>query len=148
MPTARRSQGLKLFWRLHRWLFHISGGRLGANLFGNKILMLTTVGHKSGQPRNITIYYYPYQNGHVIIGSNAGHDRHPAWYLNLKAQPEVTVQIGAQPVQMLAREAEGSEREKLWTDIVTNESSYADYQNMTQRMIPVVVLEPIESLAE
>ena len=49
---------------------------------------------------------------------------------------------------MLAREAEGSEREKLWTDIVTNESSYADYQNMTQRMIPVVVLEPIESLAE
>ena len=144
MPTARRTKGLTLFWRMHRWLFRTSGGRIGSKLFGNQILLLTTIGHKSGQPRAITIYYYPIKKGYLIIASNAGHDKHPAWYRNLRAQPEVTVQIGAQPVKMVAREAAGKEREKLCSHAIAKDASYADYQEQTDRKIPVIILEPTE----
>ena len=142
MATPSRSQ-LKLFWRLHRWLFQVSDGRLGKSIGGHKVLKLTTTGHRSGEPRAILIWYFPYENRFVIVASNAGYERHPAWYLNLQAQPAAEIQIGQKHIDVRARTAEGEERERLWSQITNEEESFVTYQDQTERQIPVVILDPV-----
>lgn len=90
------------------------------------------------------IYYFPYQDSQVIVGSNAGADYHPAWYLNLQATPEAEIQIGRERSKVTARTAEDEERESLWSEIVEEESSFLDYDKRTSRQFPVVILDPAE----
>lgn len=142
MPTPRRSSALKVFWRIHRWIYELTDGRLGSHLFSHDILKLIATGHRSGESRSILIYYYPYGDSFVIIGSNAGHTRHPAWYLNLQADPQGVVQIGRKRIPIRAREAEGEEREQLWSEISDSDPSYLEYQERTERRIPVMILDP------
>ena len=144
MPTSRRSILLTLFWRLHRWVYQTSDGRIGSSFFGTKILRLTAKGRHSGQPRAILISYFPYGSSYVIVGSNAGSDRHPAWYLNLLSDSEADIQIVRERGKVEARTAVGSERERLWSEIVKQERSYNEYQKRTSRQIPVVILDPID----
>lgn len=144
MPAARRSWLLILFWRLHRWIFQISDGRIGSSLLGHKVLQLTTKGHKTGEPRKIMIYYFLHQGSYVIVGSNVGSDRHPAWYLNLQADPVAEIQIGRERKKVVARTAKGEDRERLWSEIVEKDPNYAEYQSRTDRQIPVVILDPLE----
>ena len=148
MPAARRSKLLTLFWRLHRWVYHISDGRIGSSLYGTKILRLTAKGRQTGKPRAIMIYYFPYRGSYLIVGSNAGADRHPAWYLNLLSDPAAEIQIGRERRNIEARTAVGEERERLGAEIVKEEQSYIDYQKRTSRQIPVVILNPIDQIAD
>ena len=90
------------------------------------------------------IYYFLHQGCYVIVGSNVGSDRHPAWYLNLQANPLAEIQIGRERKKVVARTAEGEERERLWSEIVEEDPSYAEYQSRTDRQIPVVILDPVE----
>jgi deazaflavin-dependent oxidoreductase (nitroreductase family) len=78
----------------------------------------------------------------VVIGSHAGEPTHPAWFLNLQANPDVEVQVGSRTRPMRAREAEGEERDRLWRRIVETDHAYQEYQERVTRRIPVVVLEP------
>ncbi len=107
-------------------------------------LLLTTKGRKSGQPRSLPLIYGSVGDGYVIIASKGGMPSHPIWFLNLEANPECDLMVGAKAVRARARIAEGEEREKLWAQMVEIYPPYVDYQKSTERRIPVVVLDPID----
>jgi deazaflavin-dependent oxidoreductase (nitroreductase family) len=133
---------MELVWRLHAWLYRVSGGRVGASALGMPVLLLTTTGRKSGELRTNALTYLAKGNACVVIASYAGEPRHPSWWLNLETDPRARVQRGSGITPMRAREAEGEERERLWAEVVERMSGYATYQERTSRRIPVVVLEP------
>lgn len=131
---------LTLVWRLHRWLFRRSGGRVGGRLIGMPVLLLVTVGRRSGRPHTTALTYLRRGPDIVIIASNGGAQNHPDWFLNLRAHPEVEVDLGRRHLPMRAREATGPEREALWARVVQMNRRYAGYQARTKRRIPIVVL--------
>jgi len=107
-------------------------------------LLLTTVGRKSGKPRPLPLLYGEAGDSYIIIASKGGMPNHPIWYLNLEANPECDLMVGAKPVRARARVAEGEERERLWKQMEELYPPYTDYQkNAGERIIPVVVLDPI-----
>jgi deazaflavin-dependent oxidoreductase (nitroreductase family) len=117
------------------------------------VLLLITTGRKSGQPRPSTLYTFPHRvsrtgENYVVIASNAGHPSHPAWCLNLRADPNAIVHVAGRRFGVLAREAEGEERERLWAQIIAWDPDYAEYQGRTDRLIPVIILEPREGGGE
>ena len=106
-------------------------------------LLLTTKGRKSGKPLILPLIYRPTgDGGYCVIASKGGAPAHPAWFLNLQANPEVDVQVANNTFTATARVAEGEERERLWAMMVDYYAPYTDYQAATQRQIPVVVLQP------
>ena len=107
------------------------------------MLLLTHVGRKSGQVRVAPLLYVADGSRFVIVASNAGDDRPPAWWLNLKAKPDTTVQVGREKLSVRAREAEGQEAVQLWKLLVESYGPYRRYREKTSRTIPVIVLERI-----
>lgn len=105
-------------------------------------LLLTTKGRKSGEPRIAPLIYGEYESGYVIIASKGGSPKHPLWYLNLDADASCEIQVGAKHLVAKARVAEGAEREKIWAQMIEVYPPYIDYQQNTERQIPVVVLDP------
>ena len=128
---------------VHRTMMTLSGGKLGWTAGKMPVLELTVTGRKSGQPRS-TMLTTPWQDGETmaIIASAGGNDSHPAWFLNLRDEPSVTVRTEAVTQQMTARIVEGSERAAIWDAVTAKYKNYADYQSKTEREIPVVLLEP------
>ncbi|MBA6411991.1 nitroreductase family deazaflavin-dependent oxidoreductase [Parahaliea sp. F7430] len=106
-------------------------------------LLLTTLGRKSAEPLTIPLIYGKAGDGYCVIASKGGAPAHPAWFLNLEANPEVHVQVAADKFKAKARVAVGQEREALWQQMVDSYAPYAQYQAATERRIPVVVLEPL-----
>lgn len=106
-------------------------------------LLLTTKGRKSGKKLMIPLIYRPTgDGGYCVIASKGGAPSHPAWYLNLEADPEVQVKVANEEFGAVARVAQGDERERLWNAMVNYYAPYTDYQASTERLIPVVVLDP------
>ena len=141
MPSDRF---LHLMNRAHRILLAVSRGRLGWRASGMPMLELTTTGRKSGQKRS-TMLSSPLQRGGAIlvVASRGGDDRHPAWYLNLVANPSVDVVfVGGESQPMRARVETSAERAELWPLVTKDHRNYADYQSNTRREIPLVWLEP------
>jgi deazaflavin-dependent oxidoreductase (nitroreductase family) len=120
----------------------VSGGKLGKSFFGSPILLLTTTGRRTRQPRTWPLTYLQEGDRLTVIASNGGQPNHPAWYLNLWETPQVSVQLGDRVRTMIAQTAEGSERARLWSRVVEEYPAYAEYQRKTDRQIPVVVLHP------
>ena len=106
-------------------------------------LLLTTRGRKSGEPRSLPLIYGNHGDSYTIIASKGGDEAHPFWFLNLEAEPTCQLMVGAKPVSAIARIAEGAEREGIWEKMVEIYPPYVDYQKATDRVIPVVVLDPI-----
>jgi deazaflavin-dependent oxidoreductase (nitroreductase family) len=135
-----------LAWRAltdgHVRIYRLTGGRVGGRVRGVDILLLDHVGRKSGKPRTTPLLYIEDGENLVIVASKGGAAKHPAWWLNLQANPEAAVQVRGERRRVRAREAEGSERERIWPRLVEAWSDYANYQRRTERRIPVVVLEP------
>ena len=141
MPSDLQLKAMNTF---HRSLLKISGGRLGWRAGGMPVVELTTRGRKSGQPRRVMLTS-PVQEGDaiVIVASRGGDDTHPAWFLNLRDNPEVEVSLKGGPKQpMRARIADAGERARLWPKITADFKNYAQYQTKTEREIPLVFLEP------
>jgi len=135
---------LKTMNGVHRALLTLSGGRLGWNAMNMPGLELTTTGRKSGQRRSVMLTS-PVQEGTtlVVVASRGGDDQHPAWFLNLRDDPQVEVAMGGKPKQpMRARVADAGERARLWPLVTADHKNYADYQTKTEREIPLVLLEP------
>ena len=105
-------------------------------------LLLTTKGRKSGEPRSLPLIYGEAGDAYVVIASKGGMPDHPLWYLNLEADPSCDLMVGAKAVKARARVAQGDERERLWNQMVEVYPPYVDYQKATERVIPVVVLDP------
>ncbi len=107
-------------------------------------LLLTTKGRKSGKPRSLPLIYGESGAGHVIIASKGGMPSHPVWYLNLLAEPECEIMVGAKRIEVRARVAEGAERDRLWAQMAKIYPPYDEYQTRAAgRKIPVVVLDPV-----
>lgn len=128
--------------RLHRRLYRLTGGHLGRRLVGNDMLLLTTTGRHSGRPHTVPLLFLREGRTLVVIASYGGRDRHPSWYLNLVADPEVEVQLLKQHITARARTADPQERAWWWPRVIDAYGDYAVYQTRTERLIPVVLIEP------
>ncbi|MBX3098944.1 MAG: nitroreductase family deazaflavin-dependent oxidoreductase [Salinibacterium sp.] len=141
MPT---DFSMRVMNGVHRAIMTVTGGRRGWNLGGMPVLELTTTGRKSGQRRS-TMLTAPLVLGdsYVVVASRGGDDVHPAWFLNLRDNPEVDVVIEGRPSEhRVARILTGDERAKLWSQIAATHRNYAQYQTKTEREIPLVMLDP------
>ncbi|MBI1815452.1 MAG: nitroreductase family deazaflavin-dependent oxidoreductase [Deltaproteobacteria bacterium] len=142
MAAAKRNALVELFWKVHPRLYRWSGGRIGGRVVGLPVLLLTTTGRRSGHTHTKALTYLPTGDSYVVIASYLGEPHHPAWWLNLQSNPRAEIQVGNRQLAVVAREADGEERERLWNEIVSRQQDYAEYQSRTQRRIPVVVLDP------
>jgi len=134
---------LKTFGKLHIPLYRASRGRLFGRMDRAPVLLLTTVGRRSGRPRTAPVVYLADGERLIVIGSNAGHERAPAWSLNLEANPIADVELrGGERRQVRARIAAGEERAELWRKVNEMYSGFDDYSARTTREIRLFVLEP------
>jgi deazaflavin-dependent oxidoreductase (nitroreductase family) len=122
-----------------------SNGKKGHHWRGLDILLLTTTGRRSGNLRRTALIYGKDGDRYVIVASYGGKPEHPLWYLNLVADPQVTIQVGADVMTARAQTATAGERERLWKMMAAIFPTYEGYQGSTSREIPVVVLTPVAS---
>jgi deazaflavin-dependent oxidoreductase (nitroreductase family) len=123
--------------------FRENEGKVGGQFEGFPLLLLHTTGAKSGNERINPVAYRSDGDALVVFASKAGAPTNPDWYHNLRANPKVTVEIGADTRDMVARVAEGDERERIWTAQKTEFPGFAEYESKTDRQIPVVILDPV-----
>ena len=123
--------------------FRANGGKVGGQFEGAPLLLLHTVGAKSGQERVNPMMYRKVGDGVAVFASKAGAPTNPDWYHNLVANPRVSAEIGTQTTEFTARVAQGDERDRIWGEQKREYPGFADYETKTTRQIPVVILEPV-----
>ena len=127
----------------HTAVYRATGGLIGHRVPGAPpMLLLDHVGARSGKVRTTPLAYLRDGENVVLVASKGGHPRNPAWFHNLMANPDTTIQVGSERRAVHARLAEGEERARLWDEVVDLYGGYRDYQERTERQIPLVVLEP------
>ncbi len=146
-PRALNSAGtgvaIKWMSRVNTLAYKVSGGKVGGKfLQGAPVALLTTIGRKSGEPRVSPLLFLRDSDRVVLVASQGGRTNNPMWYLNLKANPKVTVQIKKEVLALTARDASEAERAQYWPELVAMYSSFEDYQNWTDRVIPIVICDP------
>ncbi|CAN5450742.1 nitroreductase family deazaflavin-dependent oxidoreductase [soil metagenome] len=144
---ARFSMGmsagaLRRLGRFNVPVYRLTRGRLMGRIGRAPVLLLTTTGRHSGEPRTSPVLFGREGEDLVVVGSNAGNSRPPAWALNLRADPEAEVQIRGSSHRVRARVAEGAEHGRIWARINDEYAGFADYALRTEREIPIFVLEP------
>jgi deazaflavin-dependent oxidoreductase (nitroreductase family) len=132
---------IKRIGKLHTLLYRCTFGLIGARMDGLDVLLLTTVGKKSGRPHCVPLPYFRDAERLLVVASYGGNARNPAWVSNIAANPDVQVQRGPRRWTTRAHVAQGAERERLWANITREFPRYAVYQTRTSREIPVIVLE-------
>lgn len=130
------------FIALNVFLYRLSGGRLMGKMGAAPILLLTTTGRKSGRIRTVPLLHVKERQSFAVVASSGGAPKHPAWYLNLEANPKVELQVGRERFAALARRATAEEKARLWPSLVAIYPRYEDYQMRTTRDIPVVIVTP------
>ncbi|MEA2314659.1 MAG: hypothetical protein QOI03_1351 [Solirubrobacteraceae bacterium] len=136
-PLLRRVMGA------HTAVYRATGGLIGHRTPGfAPVLLLDHVGAKSAIKRTSPLLYTRDGERFVLVASKGGYPRHPAWFHNLLANPDTTVQVGSRRLRVHARVASAAERKRLWPTVVAAYSGYEDYQRRTEREIPLVILEP------
>jgi deazaflavin-dependent oxidoreductase (nitroreductase family) len=133
---------VRIMSALHRFLYRLTGGAIGGRLMGAQVLLLTTIGRKSGRRRTTPLIYGTDGERLILIASKAGAPEHPLWYTNLKAHPEIEAEVRRDRRTLRARDATAEERPRLWRLMADQYKGYDEYQKKTSREIPVVVLEP------
>ncbi|WP_374610795.1 nitroreductase family deazaflavin-dependent oxidoreductase [Gordonia sp. (in: high G+C Gram-positive bacteria)] len=143
------SKIIKLGSKANTALYKATGGRVGGTWRVGAglrkpapVCLLTTIGRKSGQPRTAPLIYLRRGDAFVVVASQGGSAKNPAWYLNLRDNPQVTIQIGEEKHDLVARTATDAERAELWPDLVDTYADYDTYAAWTERTIPVVICEP------
>lgn len=120
--------------------FRRRGGRLGGQFEGAPVLLLTTTGAKSGEPRTSPMMYLAYGDRLLVFASNQGKDNHPSWYHNLRANPKAVVEVGTEQYPVTAAELTGDEHDRLYAIQADRYPGFAEYQAKTDRVIPVIAL--------
>ncbi len=134
---------LKFVSRANVWVYRVSAGKIGGRwLRGAPVLLLTTIGRKSGKRRTTPLLYLAKGHDIVLVASKGGMSHDPLWYKNLQVNPEVEIEIGREKRQMVARTASKDEKAALWPKLVKMYRDYEDYQARTRRDIPVIILSP------
>jgi len=143
MPNIRWL--LALITSIHRFLYRASGGSLGHRAPGYQFLLLGNRGRRSGREYETPLLYVPDGDRFVVVGSNAGDAHDPAWWTNLKANPETWVQVGRERIPVRSRAADATEFEALWPRVVAAYRSFERYRSRAGRPIPLVLLEPTQA---
>jgi deazaflavin-dependent oxidoreductase (nitroreductase family) len=125
-------------------MYRLSKGRVaGYSTTGAPLCLLTTTGRRTGRKRTVPLLYLPTGEDFVVVASKGGMSTHPAWYLNLRADPRVVVEVHGRTLPALARDATEAERESVWPRLVASYEHFESYRMRTQRIIPLVVLRPL-----
>lgn len=138
--SSRAPAMQRAYTRLAVTLYRLSGGAIGGRMAGERVLLLTTTGRKSGQPHTVPISYFEDNGTPFVIASNAGKEAYPAWYLNLSANPRVEVQLGSRRWSATARIVGPEERQRLLAGVIAASAQRAERQPRT-REVPIVMLE-------
>lgn len=134
---------IRIMSRLNTWVYRLTGGRLGNTwIHGEPIILLTVTGRKTGRKLTVPLIHLRDGDRLIVVASKGGMDHHPAWYLNLVANPDVEVEIGRERRAMRATTADEAERAHYWPRLVALNKDFADYQARTSRTIPIVILTP------
>jgi deazaflavin-dependent oxidoreductase (nitroreductase family) len=137
MSTSRSQP---LYGDEHVRRYRETGGEEGHDWNGTQTLLLTTTGRRSGEPRTTPLIYGRNGERYLVVASKGGSDEPPAWYLNLLEQPEVELQVRDEVFPALARTASAQEKPDMWREMVRHWPAYDEYQQKTEREIPIVVL--------
>jgi F420H(2)-dependent quinone reductase len=141
--AKRKGNGLqRFFMHLHSSLYRATNGSIGGRLAGRPMLLLITLGRKSGQERTTPIMYTRDGDDYILIASNGGAPQDPQWYRNIEKHAQATIQVGTEIIKVAARKANPEERQRLWSAVTSQYKNFADYQARTTREIPVVILTP------
>ncbi len=127
-------------------LYRLTHGRIGGHVQGLQVLLLTTIGRKTGKKYTTPLGYFVENGNYVITASNAGFDTHPAWFHNLRANPHVTIEIKDQQIEAEVQVAPSEKRKSLWTKLISLSPNYANYATKTKREIPMVILHPLKNV--
>lgn len=143
MPAATRNALTEFIFRHHPTIYRRTGGKLGSTIGGMPVLLLNTIGRKTGKQRTNGLVCVERENGWAVAASWAGEPKHPIWYLNLMANPATTIEWQGKVEPVLARQLEGEEREAVWQEIVAQDEGFSVYEERTRglRNIPVILLE-------
>ncbi len=133
---------MRSFTALNVWVYRLSGGRLMSTLAGDKICLVTMTGAKSGKTRTIPLMYVPHEDGVLLVASQGGAPKHPVWYHNLEAHPDIVVEEGGRRMELRARQVSEEEKAELWPICCRFYAPYEQYQQRTDRSIPVFACEP------
>ena len=133
---------IRWFMTINALLIRVSKGRIGSQLGTQSILILHTVGRKSGEARSTPIAYFEHEGKFLLVASNWGHAKDADWVFNLRQQPRARIEVRGKSLHVQAREAEGREYDRLWKYVTQKHAQYLTYQQMTSRRIPIVILEP------
>jgi deazaflavin-dependent oxidoreductase (nitroreductase family) len=135
----------KHFGKAHLLIYRLTGGRIGARMGWIDVALVETVGRKTGQLRCVPIACYPYRDSIVVSASNSGKESHPVWYLNMQANPAVTVQMRRERYLAIAEDVAENERAALWEKIVQLNKHQGEYLEKAARKIPLVWLRRQEA---
>ena len=127
---------------MHVGIYRLTEGKLGGNMRGFKVLLLTTTGRKTGKVHTTPLGRFDRPGGFVIVASNGGQATNPSWYYNLKSNPKVTVQVLDRTVPATATVLSGEARAQAWRQVIATAPSYAQYEKTTAREIPLILLRP------
>jgi F420H(2)-dependent quinone reductase len=145
--TGRRQSKLSIavqnmLTAIHIFLYRSTRGAIGGRMLNSPVLLLNTKGRKTGKPWTVPLLYLADGDDLVLVASNGGVPKHPGWYLNLQANPDVEIEIMDAKKQVTARTATPEEKQRLWPLVVAMYPGYARYQTITDRDIPLVLLQP------
>jgi deazaflavin-dependent oxidoreductase (nitroreductase family) len=133
---------IRWFTALNGFLIRISNGRIGSRLVTQTILLLQTTGRRSGRLHTLPVAYFKFEEAYLLVGSNWGRDRHADWYLNFLREPHGMIQVDGRKLSVRAHDADGEEYARLWKFVTERHVPYLNYQEMTARRIPIMVLKP------
>ena len=135
---------IRLFGLLHRWVYQLSRGKAAGKAGECNFLLLTTTGRRTGKSRTVPLLYLVDDGAYALVASYGGNPLAPAWLLNIRANPLVKLQIGGTRVNGVARIATAGERARLWGSFVSVFPGYEEYQSVSGRRIPLVLVQPKE----
>jgi len=135
---------IRVFMAANAFLIRTTNGRIGSKLGTQTILLLETIGRKSGQPRLIPIAYFFHEGKYLVVESNWGKDKHADWYLNLLKNPQAILQVNGRTIHVEAHDAQADEYARLWRFATERHPPFLRYQEMTKRRIPIIVFRPID----
>jgi len=139
---GQMSAWIKVLMAGNTFIYRLTGGVLGSRMAGQSVLLLHSVGSKSGKLYTTPLNFYRDGENYVLVASNWGGKSHPGWFFNLMRQPDTTIQVKKQVLPVKASEASESDYERLWQQVTSQNPFYTRYQSQTSRKIPIVILTP------
>ncbi len=136
---------IRKIFDIYIFLYRMTHGKFGGLVQGLPVLLLRTIGRKTGKERITPLGYFMDDDNYVITASNAGREVHPAWFLNLRANPQVAIEVQDRQIEAEAEIAAPEKRSILWSQLISLSPAYANYARRTTRQIPLVILHPLKN---